>query len=575
MAKQSRHSDVSVVSVPVEAPPTPLGPAPGTSLMDLPAAPLDDVARRALQLGAGEALSLTCRALANTNLSHAPSLHIQLHSQGCNQFLSGRSQFQLLTPVDAVLRARTCKLALTLEQQQDQHTGEYIMLVTNVLKKLGSCAALEACKLGTLQSPSLKQLGCIPKHAQRLLDSFPSLTSLSLHGYEIPCSGLASLLAKSQLSLQLQQLDLTGTTILKPKRPEPGTATLYNLFHASRLKQLRLSIQWVAGENWRRMPNLQPLSQHLTQLCLEGRHMLPEYVIAALQSLAQLQVLTISCVDHLGDLPRLLQALPQLHTLQLPHAPVYDQEELDALLEATQLTSIHLQSVTGLTSSRADARCSWQRLELTRFGLIASGSIATAAYLPLHSLTQPLVLDRLVITGYDNRTLVSAAVHNLTQACRVPVRINDLILDMEAAALKQVDLQQRVVDLQPLRHCSRGEVSMGYMNVGAADVLTLAPLCQDCTHFKLFSCSVEPSLEFWRQLVQLMPTITNVVFKRVEGSTSSAMHESLQLMTEQPWARWLDICIIRPPGSPELPACWLADNPSKPGKLRVWLKHEW
>ncbi|KAJ9532824.1 hypothetical protein QJQ45_010945 [Haematococcus lacustris] len=402
------------------------------------------------------------------------------------------------------------------------------------------------------------------------MSSFPSLTSLSLHGYAIPCSGLASLLTHPQL----QQLDLSSTTILKPKRPEPGAATLDNLFHKSKLKQLRLSIQSVAGEDKPRMPDLQPLSHHLTHLCLEGSHMLPEYVIAALQPLAQLQVLTISCVDHLGGLPRLLQALPQLHTLQLPHAAVFGQEQLDTLLDATQLTSIQLDSVAGLSSSRADAPCSWQRLELTRFGSInASGSIATAAYLPLHSLTQPLVLEQLVIrTGNHNRALVPAAVHNLTQACKVPVKINDLMLDM--AALQQVDSQQLVAELQTLSHCSRGRVYMSHMNVGAADVLTLAPLYQGCTQLHLAGGSVTPSLEFWHQLVHLMPTATDVVLEHVEGSTSSAMHESLQLMTEQPWARWLNICISRPSGSPELPACWLADNPSKPGKLRVWFKHE-
>ncbi|KAJ9532825.1 hypothetical protein QJQ45_010946 [Haematococcus lacustris] len=580
MFKRHRHSDASVVSVSVEAPPTPLEPAPGTSLMELPTELLGDVARRAFLLGAGETLSLTCRALANTNLSHAPSLHIQLDSQDCNQFLSGRSQFQLLTPVDAVLRARTCKLALTLEAQQDQHTGRYFSLVTNVLKKLGSCAALEACKLGTIQSPSRKQLGCIPKHAQRLLDSFPSLTSLSLHGYEIPCSGLASLLSKSQLSLQLQQLDLTGTTILKPKRPEPGAATLDNLFHASKLKQLRLSIQWVAGEDGPRMPNLQPMSQHLTHVCLtiQRTNGLPENVIAALQLLAQLQVLTLPYADGLVGLLRLLQAWPRLHTLQLPNARVEGQGELNALLEATQLTSIKLQSVEGLTSSRADATCSWQRLEFTRFGLYnPSRSIATAAYLPLHSLTQPLVLQQLVIRAcYDDRALVAAAVHNLTQTCKVPVRIKELWLSMSnvAANREQVEMQSLVAELQALKHCSRGRVCVSSMNVGAEDVSVLAPLCQDCTHFQLYGGSVTPSLEFWRQLVQLMPTATDVVLENVEGSTSSAMHESLQLMADQPWSRWLDICIIRPPGSPELPACWLADNPSKPGKLRVWFKHE-
>ncbi|KAJ9532833.1 hypothetical protein QJQ45_010955 [Haematococcus lacustris] len=516
--------------------------------MGLPAALVDDVARRALQLGAGGALSLTCRAFSNTNLSHAPSLHIQLNSQGCDQFLSGRSQFQLLTPVDAVLRARTCKLALTLEQQQDQHTGRYFSLVTKVLKKLVRCAAVEACKLGTIEGPSLgplKRLSCSPSLAQHLMDSFPSLTSLSLHGYAIPCSGLATLLSHLPLALQLQQLDLTSTTITQPKRPEPGAATLDNLFHAFKLKQLSLSIKSVAGEV-PLLPNLQPLSQHLTQLCIQqqkGAEWILVDFTAALLPLAQLQVLTMPGCHCPWGLPWLLRTLPQLHTLQLPDA-VMDQEDLDTLLAATQLTSIQLQSFGGLSSSRVDVPCSWQRLELTgcagcstvaHLPLHSLGSVdcATAAYLPLHSLTQPLVLGALHVgahTGVD-RNLVAAAVHNLTQACKVPVRIKELHLtmsDKDTAAEQQVELQQLVAVLQAL-YCSRGRVCVSGMIVGAAEVVTLAPLYQG-SHLVFESGSVTPSLEFWRQLVQLMPTVTNVVFERVDGSTSSAMHESLQLM---------------------------------------------
>ncbi|KAL6759649.1 hypothetical protein V8C86DRAFT_1257234 [Haematococcus lacustris] len=250
--------------------------------------------------------------------------------------------------VVAALQSRTCKLALNSGQQQDQHTRQYIMQLTNVMKKLASCAAVETCKLGTIEGPSLgplKRLSCSPSLAQHLMDSFPSLTSLSLHNYATPCSGLASLLAHPALSLQLQQLDLTGTTILQAKRPEPGAATLAILFHASRLKQLRLLTKKMVGEARPLLPNLQPLSQYLTQLCLQqpkGVVWRFDKFIVALRPLAQLQVLTMPGCRHLEGLANLLQALHQLHTLQLPDAAVHGQQQLDILLAATQLTSIQL-----------------------------------------------------------------------------------------------------------------------------------------------------------------------------------------------------------------------------------------
>ncbi|KAL6759668.1 hypothetical protein V8C86DRAFT_1258395 [Haematococcus lacustris] len=226
------HSDASVDGAPVDLPSTPLGPLSGTSLLDLPGALLDDVACRAIQLGVGGGmLSLTCRAFSKTNLLLAPALHFQLDNQGCDQFLTPR--------VVAALQARKCKLALTLEQQRAQSSMQYIMLLPKVLKKLTNCAAVEACKLGIIQGPTLgpyEPLGCSLGLAQQLMSSFPGLTSLSLHGYAITCSGLAALLAHPQLNLQLQQLDLSSTIITHAEQPEPGAATLASLFHASRLK---------------------------------------------------------------------------------------------------------------------------------------------------------------------------------------------------------------------------------------------------------------------------------------------------------------------------------------------------
>ncbi|KAJ9532830.1 hypothetical protein QJQ45_010951 [Haematococcus lacustris] len=572
MKMRRRHSDASV---PVEVPSTTLGPLPGISLTDLPVALFDDVARRAIQLGAGGALSLTCRSLSKTNLLHAPALHIQLESQRYDRLLTPR--------VVAVLKARTCKLALTLEQQRAQCHTQYIPLLTNVLMKLASCAAVEVCKLCTSKGPSLphkryKRLGCSPDLAQHLMDSFPSLTSLSLHNYAIPCSGLASLLSHPQLALQLQQLDLSSSTITHLKRPGPGAATLANLFHASRVKQLSLLISSTAGEGWHRekplLPNLQPLSQHLTQLCLmlQSGVGLDKFT-APLQPLAQLQVLKISCISRLKELPGLLQALPRLHTLQLPNATVKGQEQMDALLAATQLTSIQLSSLKGLTCSCADVPCSWQRLELTgRVGWM------TLTYLPLHSLSQALVLGHLGIRARDNPD-VAAALHLLAEAITVPVQIMELAVNMrspdylevitpELLQQQGVDLAQLLALLQPLQCCGKVNVR-GLYEVTAADVLALAPLCWDCTHFALEGGSMEPSLQFWRQLVQLMPAVQKVSFYCVKGGVSEAMHESMLLMAEQPWARWLDIT-VRYHGSGEgLPACWQAGSWMETGMLKV------
>ncbi|KAL6745939.1 hypothetical protein V8C86DRAFT_3035125 [Haematococcus lacustris] len=813
MAKRRRRSDVTASGVPVQAILANLG----NPLLELPEALIADIASRAARLGAGGALSLTCRTLSKIKLWHARSLRIQLDSQRCDQMFTPR--------VVAALQSRTTKLALTLEQQRDHNSRRYIRLLTKVMKKLASCAAVESCNLRNTQRPSrspLKPLRCNPDIAQHFMGCFPGLTSLSLHNYTISCHGLASLLAHPRLSLQLQQLDLSSTTILQQQvqRPKPGAATLATLFHASRLKQLSLLIDNRAeGQDRPLLPNLQPLSSHLTQLCLmqqredapcswqrleltgyvdsatvthlplhsltqplvlgelaihtgQDNHcalvaaavhsltqackvpvrikalqlsmfvmpdtpaMAAEQLIklqqlvpvlqalthcswgllgvthlnlgaadvltlaplcqgctqlefchgsvtpslefwhqlvqrmptvtnvvfkhveestslamheslqlmaeqpwarwlgicitrpscsyrlhacwqasplcqpgklrgatlrcspdpdsyrkqrkssflpgllciqqqgyeecldeftAGLQPLAQLQVLTISLTPDLGGLSELLQALPRLHTLQLPGAAVYGQEQLDTLLAATQLSSSKLRSFQRLTKLRADVPCSWQRMEITGYV-----DCSSAAHLPLHSLTQPLVLAALAICANegDNCALVAAAVHNLTQACSVPVRIKELWLYMsedDTAAEQHVELQQLVA----LKHCSFITVRVSDMNVGAADVLTLAPLCQACTQLKFACGSVTPSLEFWRQLVQLMPTVTHLTFYDSDGSASAAMHKSLQLMADQPWARWLDICIWRPSGSDRLPTCWQASPLTQPGKLRL------
>ncbi|KAJ9505631.1 hypothetical protein QJQ45_009032 [Haematococcus lacustris] len=516
---------------------------PATRLLDLPPALLDDIACRVMQLGARSQLPLTCHAFSQARLLHAPALRIQLGRQCCDQLLTPR--------VVTALQARTSKLALTLDQPetkdsiyhteqlaptlelpQTEYTQHYTDLLAYALAKLGNCAAVEVCKLvssGTYDPDKRRHLRCPPGLAQHLLDSFPSLTALTLQGLCVSSNALSSLLSHPPLALQLQQLHLTDTNV--PDIEEPGAVG--PVFQGLQLKQPSIASIHPGQHGHPPLPNFQPLAQHLTQLHLDATHAGGDKPLSffkeCLQPLAQLQVLTT-----LDGLTEVLQALPQLHTLQLPELVVLGRQALSTLLAATQITSLQLRTIVPFSTSYADAPCSWQRLELT-------GKVGKAiTYLPLHSLTQPLVLGTLDICAKDILDPeVPAALYFLAEAIKVPVKINDLHLRMFSSEQPQLevitptllqeqreDLTRLISLLQPLQGCFVGRVEVSHLHeVVAADFLALAPLCRDCTHFELEFGSVEPSLEFWRQLVQLMPAMQKVEFYHVEG-------------TKQDTARW-------------------------------------
>ncbi|KAJ9506818.1 hypothetical protein QJQ45_008977 [Haematococcus lacustris] len=519
-----------------------VAPPPAASLLGLPTSLLDDILRRALQHGAGEALSLSCRALSETRLLHAPSFRIKLDNRQCDQLLTPR--------ITAALRARTDKLTLILEEPA-KSSGKG--LLCQVLARLGCCPAVESCRLGNNEFIwSLRPLDCTPCLTQHLVDSFPSLNALSLHGYSITCSGLASLLAHPQLCVQLQQLDLTRTTITQ-QPDQPGAVTLDDLFHGARLKRLSLDVDSLSS-----VPNMDPLAQHLTHLRVsDGRT----------------YTRSVEPRVWLADrVPQLLQLLPLLRTLLLPDVIIKGHQEPDALLAATQLTSVQLRGVQGLDHGYSDSPCSWQRLELT--GQI---EVATAAYLPLHTLTQPPVLGCLDIIHIDSSLLLAAAAHNLTQGGKLLPRFRALNLRLWEEAMT---LEQTAALLQPLHDCCWGTVSFKKLeDVSSEHVPAMAALCRGCTHLEFFGGSLGPSLEFWHQLVQLMPSVQHVAFTSTEGLASAAMCECLHLMAEQPWARWLDITITPPFHAlfQPLPKCCLDmnntfNNPSTPGKFRVRFK---
>ncbi|GFH29527.1 hypothetical protein HaLaN_28204 [Haematococcus lacustris] len=97
-----------------------------------------------------------------------------------------------------------------------------------------------------------------------------------------------------------------------------------------------------------------------------------------------------------------------LHTLEVDQC-VVGQEQLDALLELTQITCLKVQGFSGLTSSRASADCSWRQLEAFFLDWVS------AAYLPLHSLTHPLRLNTLA-KGIEVKDIEELSVEVLAAA---------------------------------------------------------------------------------------------------------------------------------------------------------------
>ncbi|KAJ9506496.1 hypothetical protein QJQ45_005039 [Haematococcus lacustris] len=568
----------------VEAPLAADASAPAPSLLDLPAALLSDIISQAMQLGATAALARTCSDLLLRVFQLIPVLRIKADSQWCHQLLLPR--------IAAALQARTSKLALTLQQPKAQASRHYVEVLENILAALGSCASVEACKLSS--SATLRQqellsarrrpgfdvymlhaivsyrdasracltvdLDCSLGLARCLRASFPGLTALTLTGYSVTCTALAGLLSHPQLSLPLQQLDLLGTTILPPEQPGPGAAALARMFDRCRLKQLSLN----SISRQLALPNMQPLAQFLTHLTVVSDWYILLHYKAALCLLTELQYLCIFKLNSTEGLTEdLLQYLPCLRTLHLPQTRIDDEHQLDVLLAATQLVSVQLESVKRLSSSRAAAPCSWRRLQLT-------GDIdcAVAAHLPLHSLTQPLVVGGLQISSDtpDISALASSAANNLKQSCKVRVEIKWLKLDLdrEDRNFRQLDWLRYLGDLG-YTHAFLSHTR----DFSAADIPKLASMCPTCTYLGFLGGRMQPTVQFWHTLVKRMPELHQVSIYCTECADGEGMCKSLQLMAEQPWVRWLDIRIRA--RNQILPACWQSGVWVKTGRdEREW-----
>ncbi|KAJ9532573.1 hypothetical protein QJQ45_010686 [Haematococcus lacustris] len=260
-------------------------------------------------------------------------------------------------------------------------------LVAMMLKAVPLCGAVDSLTISwhyDLDFP------WEPEFSAALAASFPSLTSLTLQKCSMSIGHLANAINPLLLP-RLLHLDLEYASITH--EGQPGSSP----FIGSRLHTLSL---YGIFDVHQFLSGLLPLPATLTQL--EVTDVTEEQwdwvrLAAAVSSLTELQQLRLTDENkglyESGPGPMALLSalahLPSLHTLVMDDY-VVGQEQLDALLALTQITRLEVYGFSGLTSSRASAACSWRQLKAHTMDWV------TAAYLPLHSLTHPLWLHRLV-----------------------------------------------------------------------------------------------------------------------------------------------------------------------------------
>ncbi|KAJ9533238.1 hypothetical protein QJQ45_018343 [Haematococcus lacustris] len=360
----------------------------GTQLLDLPEELLGAVLR---QLPDGDSRLQVCRSskrLATALLQHTPAIQLTYplaadHSGGTGE------ERRIATFLARALSARQAQLHLTLQPEgrllAQLSKKETSRVLTSTLGAVELCSAVTHLTVEFPEDVEFPPCQWKPLYSAGLAASYPSLTSLTLVNITLTTTQLGQLLSHPLLLPRLQHLDMTQGNITDKKRS--GTSP----FIGSRLQRLSLG-----SDNWIFTPHLSPLAAHLTRLDLHSYMDIPATSLAAaLGALTALQWLYLDLTD--GDrtawacFPALAQ-LPSLHTLQLKYTTV-GPDQLDALLALTQVTRLQLHQISDLTSSWANAACSWKQLTVRFMDWV------TVAHLPLHSLTHPLQFNALIKTG--------------------------------------------------------------------------------------------------------------------------------------------------------------------------------
>ncbi|KAJ9505855.1 hypothetical protein QJQ45_026719, partial [Haematococcus lacustris] len=274
-------------------------------------------------------------------------------------------------------------------------------LVARMLGAVPLCGAVDSLTISWHED---LHLPWEPVFSATLAAFFPSLTSLTFSDVRLSIGDLAKAISHPLLLPRLKHLDIMGARITH--EGDLGMSP----YIGSRLERLSLCGWVVQDVEHVVLPVLEPLPPTLTKLEVGGMGNGDQGVwstlAAAVRSLTQLQelLLTNDCNTIGPEFMELLLALahlPNLHTLSID-GYVRGQEQLDALLALTQITRLELWAISGLTSG-ASAACSWRQLDVTRLHWVS------AAYLPLHSLTHPLRLHKVVMDAKDPSIEVLAA----------------------------------------------------------------------------------------------------------------------------------------------------------------------
>ncbi|KAL6757200.1 hypothetical protein V8C86DRAFT_2435623 [Haematococcus lacustris] len=374
----------------------------GTQLLDLPEELLGAVLR---QLPDGDSRLQVCRSskrLATALLQHTPAIQLTYplaadHSGGTWE------ERRIATFLARALSARQAQLHLTLQPEgrllAQLSKIETSRMLTSTLGAVELCSAVTHLTVEFPEDVKFPPCQWKPLYSAGLAASYPSLTSLTLVNITLTTTQLGQLLSHPLLLPHLQHLDVEQVSIID--KMQPGTSP----FIGSRLQRLSLG-----SDKWIFAPHLSPLAAHLTRLDLHSYMDLPATSLAAaLGALTALQWLYLDLTD--GDrtawacFPALAQ-LPSLNTLQLKYTTV-GPDQLDALLALTQVTRLQLHQISDLTSSWANAACSWKQLTVRFMDWV------TLAHLPLHSLTHPLHFNALIKKGCVTPEVLAAADVNL------------------------------------------------------------------------------------------------------------------------------------------------------------------
>ncbi|KAJ9533638.1 hypothetical protein QJQ45_026728 [Haematococcus lacustris] len=433
-------------------------------LQGLPANLLDAVLR---QLDASSRLQVfrTSKLLATALLRRFPRIQLTYptYNDTFEHYLYKLAPF----PTEVLQNRHQPKLHLTLRPDRmltepiwhrqraepAAASAEAARLVAWMLRALPLCGAVDCL---TISWQWDLHLPWRPGFSPALAASFPSLTSLTFQEVRISIGHLATAINHPLLLPWLRHLDLVDTDITHES--DLGMSP----FVGSRLQELSL-LGWVQEDGELGiLPGLEPLPPTLTQLAVailiqEGEQWDWVRLSVAVSSLTQLQQLRLTDyeVGHylvtgpgLMALLSALAHLPSLHTLVVDEL-VVGQEQLDALLELTQITCLEVHGFSGLTSSRASAACSWRQLKVRVLEWVS------AAYLPLHSLTHPLQLHELVedMKGFSlgdevGAVMLAAAALNLCERNKAGLVLDDCMC-----------LSQATVDLLTEQHLSHSHTA--------------------------------------------------------------------------------------------------------------------